>query len=67
MTITIESQTVLLTLLLIIIELAGVALFLWWRICRLLNEHDELAGEADMQGDALREALNELDRRRGAR
>jgi hypothetical protein len=71
MTLTINSPLIIGALVVVIAELAGCVLWLWRRMRRVQAHRDDLIVHADMQGDALREALNEIDRyrrlpRRGA-
>jgi hypothetical protein len=64
MTFIIETPVVITALVVVILELAGVALFLWNRLRRAEDRGDEIEEHAEMQGNALREALNEIDRYR---
>jgi hypothetical protein len=64
MTFIIESPAVITALGVAILELGGLALFLWSRLRRAEDRGDEVEEHAEMQGDALREALNEIDRYR---
>jgi hypothetical protein len=47
-----------------LVELICLAAYLAWRTFRAEAGSRDLAERADMQGDALREALNEIDRYR---
>jgi membrane protein implicated in regulation of membrane protease activity len=64
MTLTISSPVIFAALLVVVLELAVLAAFLWRRMLRIEDHRDDLADQADMQGNALREALNEIDRYR---
>jgi hypothetical protein len=67
MTFTIHSPFIMGILLAMVLHQSGVALFLVWRLHALDGRHAELVKESDMQGDALREALAEIDRYRRPR
>jgi hypothetical protein len=64
MTFIIETPAVVTALVVVILELAGLALFLWNRLRRAEDRGEEIEEHAEMQGNALREALNEIDRYR---
>jgi hypothetical protein len=67
MTFMIESPVIVGTLLVLLVQQTALAIFLLWRLRALDADHAELCEEADLQGDALREALAEIDRHRRPR
>jgi hypothetical protein len=67
MTVEIASPIIVAALALVIVELVIMLALLWWRMRGIEGHRDDLFDESNMQGDALREALNEIDRLRRLR
>jgi hypothetical protein len=64
MTVTVPDPMIVGALLGVIAELMAMGAWLWRRFRKTETRVIELTQLADMQGDALREALNEVDRLR---
>jgi hypothetical protein len=64
MTVTVPDPMIVGALLGVIAELMAMGAWLWRRFRKTKTRVIELTQLADMQGDALREALNEVDRLR---